>query len=190
MAYLIVVFLRLLLVEYSFRLWLLASALVQEVGVQGVGVQEVQAPPQQFRFVKNPGKISQNLSKILESLGKIPENTCEIPKCVDKIPENLGKKWCPTLFDIQKMAPNVCEKTNKSFFQSSHQKRSSVHDFCGKKFVSKSRTTTFRTSLGKSGQKSYAPQNFACSCTYTFSGTAFEDVSELERRNGLCPMCR
>jgi len=45
---------------------------------------EVQAHPQKFWFVANPGKVSENPEKIRENLDKIHEN-------VHKIPENLCK---------------------------------------------------------------------------------------------------
>jgi len=35
--------------------------------------------------------------------------------------------------------------------------KKSLHDLCGRKFIGKSPTTTFRASLGKFGQKSFAP---------------------------------
>jgi len=53
---------------------------------------------------------------------------------------------------------NVCRKINEDLFLwKSHQKH--LHDLCGRKFVTKSRTTTFWTSLEKFGQKYIAPQN-------------------------------
>jgi len=57
----------------------------------------------------------------------------------------------------EKMAPNVWRKTNEDIFLRSHQIR--PHDLCGRKFVGKSGRTTFRKSLGKFGQKSFAPPN-------------------------------
>jgi len=56
-----------------------------------VGVQGLQAHPQTFWYVENPGKILENLGKIFENLGKIPENPNKLPKCLGRIPENLGK---------------------------------------------------------------------------------------------------
>jgi len=44
-------------------------AVVQEAGVQGM-----QAHTQKLWFVKNPGKIPENLGKIPKHLVKIPEN--------------------------------------------------------------------------------------------------------------------
>jgi len=40
-------------------------------------------------------------------------------------------------------------------------------DFSGREFVGKSRTSTFRASLGKFGQKSFAPQKI-CLLLYTY----------------------
>jgi len=51
------------------------------------------------------------------------------------------------------------EKQIKAFLEVT-PKRSSVHDLCGRKFVGKSRTTTFWASLGKFGQRSFAPPKF------------------------------
>jgi len=56
---------------------------------------------------------------------------------------------------LQQMAFNVCRKKVKTIFKRSHQKP-----------VGKCRTKTFRASLRKFGQKSFAPQNVACSYTY------------------------
>jgi len=59
----------------------------------------VQAHPQKFRFVENPGKIPEHLGKIHEIVRTIPENP-------GKLPENTGnngaqrclilKNWRPT----------------------------------------------------------------------------------------------
>jgi len=47
-------------------------------------------------------------------------------------------------------------------------------------------TTTFFASLGKFGQKSFAPQKFACS--YTYAGVG--DCSEFFERATLCEVRR
>jgi len=50
---------------------------------------------------ENPGKITENVGKIPKHLGKLPEN-----------PGKNGTQRC--LF--QKMAPNICRKTSKTYF--------------------------------------------------------------------------
>jgi len=62
--------------------------------------------------------------------------------------ENQGKIWRPTF----------AEKQMKTLFWKSHQNEVFVI-FVGEKFVGKSCTTTFRASLGKFRQKSFALQN-------------------------------
>jgi len=44
----------------------------------------VQAHPQKFCFVENPGKIPENVGKKSENFGKIPENPNKIPKYLGK----------------------------------------------------------------------------------------------------------
>jgi len=111
---------------------------VYEVGVQ--------AHPQKvlicWKSWPNPWKCCQNS----ENLGKIPENPNKIPKYLSKIPENLGK-MVPNVVWLQKMAPNVCRKTSEDHLLGGHTT----------KMVGKSCTTTFLASLGKFGQKSFAP---------------------------------
>jgi len=48
------------------------------------------------------------------------------------------------------------EKQMKTFFLEVTPKKG-LHDLCGRKFVGKSRPATFWASLGKFGQKSFAP---------------------------------
>ena len=62
-------------------------------------------------------------------------------------PWNPGK-MAPNVFWLQEMAPNVEIIPNKD-----------LHVLPGRKFVGKSRRTTFRASLGKFGQISFAPPN-------------------------------
>jgi len=72
----------------------------------------------------------------------------------------------PNLVWLRKMSPKVCRKTSED------------HYFRGRttKTVDKSCTTTFWASLGKFGQKSFAPQKAACS--YTYGLTKFHAGSE------------
>ena len=63
------------------------------------------------------------------------------------------------------MALNVCRKTHEDLFLGGHPKKRSSWSLW-EKIVGKSYTKTFRTSLGKFGEKSFAFQIFACSYTY------------------------
>jgi len=115
------------------------------------GVQGVQVNPQKFWFVENLSKITENFDKT-ENLGKIPED-----------PDKKGAQRCLTF----KMAPKLCRKTQlRPFF--GFTPKTGLHVLCERNFVGKRRTKTFRASLGKFGQKSFAPQNVACSYTYAF----------------------
>jgi len=62
--------------------------------------------------------------------------------------------------DTQSLQKN----TWRPFFGGHTQK--GVHDLCGKKILGKIAQKTFRASLGKFGQNSFALQKFACSYTY------------------------
>jgi len=53
------------------------------------------------------------------------------------------------------MAPRVCRKTHEDFTLEVTPKKE-LHDLCGRKFVGKIAQKTFRASLGKFGQKSFA----------------------------------
>ena len=80
-------------------------------------VEGVQAHPQKFWFVENPGKIRENLVNI-------PENPNKIPKYLGKIPENLGKNGAPVL---QK------NKWRPFIWRSHHENgRQKLHNFLGK----------------------------------------------------------
>jgi len=66
------------------------------------------------------------------------------------------------------MSPIVCRNTNEDLFLEVTPKNG-LHDFCERKFVGKSRTTTFPASLGKFGQNSSAPPKICllqhlCAC--------------------------
>jgi len=67
----------------------------------------------------------------------------------------IREKWRPTLFVLKKWRPTSPEKYEKNFFWRSHQKRIS-RSLWEKIFVGKTRTKTFRASLGKFGKKSFA----------------------------------
>jgi len=110
------------------------------------GVQGVQAHPQKFWFVQNLGKIPETFGKISENLGKIPENPNKIPKYLGKIPENLGKNGTQRCL-TSKNGDQSLQKSRWRPFFGGHST----------KMVGKSCTTTFWASLGKFGQKSFAP---------------------------------
>jgi len=84
----------------------------------GGGVQGVQAHPQKFWFVENPGKI-------LENFGNIPENPNKIPKYLGQIPENLGKNGAPVL-QKNKWRPFIWMSHHKNGRQKLH------YNFLGK----------------------------------------------------------
>jgi len=114
-----------------------ASGLLLAV-VQEAVVQEVQAHPQKFWFGENPGKIRGNLGKICESLREIPEN--------------MGKNNAQHGLIWKKLAPNVRRITWKSFLEVVPKKCLNEKNICRK-----SDQKIFRWSLGKYGQKSFAP---------------------------------
>jgi len=70
----------------------------------------------------------------------------------------------PNVVCLQKMLHNFAEKHMKTLFMEVTPKNG-FHDLCGGKSVWKIRTLSFRASLWKIGQKSFAPQKFARSCT-------------------------
>ena len=110
-------------------------------------MQGVQAHPQTFWFVKNPGKIPENLGKIPENLDKIPENLEKSLKIRAKMALNFVR--------LQKMGPTFAEKYVKTIVSRATPKKG-LYVLCGRKFIGKTRTKTFRASLGKVGQKSFA----------------------------------
>jgi len=80
-------------------------------------------------------------------LGEIPENLGNILETPGKIPKYLVKTGAQCL-----------QKPNEDLFLfwGGHTKKG-LHDLCDRKFVGRSRTKSFRASLGKFGQKSFAP---------------------------------
>jgi len=105
-------------------------------------VQGVQAHHQKFWFVENLGKIL---------------------KCLGKIPENLGRNGSHRCLTSKNGTQHLQKNKWRPFWRW-HQK--GLNNLCGRKFLGKSHATTFRASLGKFGQKSFAPSKFACSYTY------------------------
>ena len=82
---------------------------------------------------------------------------------------------------LKKMGPTFAEKHVKTIFSEVTPKKG-LYDLCGRKSVGKTRTKTFRASLGKVGQKSFAPPKIACSYTYARSkvfdsGSGFRMIS-------------
>jgi len=114
-------------------------------GVAGGGAR---APPTFlicWTFWKNPWKsgkeIPENLRETSENLGKIP-----------KSPGKNGAQRCLT----SKMAANVRRKTQLEPFLEVTRK-TGFHCLCGRKYVEKRLTKTFRANSGKFGRKSFAP---------------------------------
>ena len=116
----------------------------------GGGGAGVQAHPQKIWFVKNLGKILENLCKFCERLGKIHENRNKISKNLGKLSENTGKNGAQHCL-IPKMAPNV------AFFEVIPD------DLCGRKY---SAQKLFRQVWGNLGKNLSHPQTFGCSYTY------------------------
>jgi len=83
-------------------------------------------------------------------------------------PSKSGQKWPPMLFYLKKWRPTFAKKHMNNFFGGYTKK--GLYDLCGRKYVGKSHTNTFRASLGKFRQKSFAPQKiclFFCRlCSY------------------------
>jgi len=66
-------------------------------------------------------------------------------KSETKSPKTLAE-MTPNVLWLQKIASNICRKTNEERFFGSHTKKG-FHDLCGKKFVGRSRTTTLQAGL-------------------------------------------
>jgi len=88
----------------------------------------------------------------------------------------IWAKMTPNVIWLQKMAPNVWRNTNEYLYFGGRTK----NGLCGRKFVGKGRTTTFRASLRKFGQKSrHSPKNFLAPTPVvpnraTLKGSAFQ----------------
>jgi len=126
----------------------------------------VQPNPQNFWFGENPGKICGNFGKMCETVRKIavcpwilqkwhPKSRC---RCflsftgqvfVLFFSGKLVEIWASSTMVLE-----LCFDLNK---HTQHEKKCSR--FFGGHFL----WSFFRASLGKFGQKSFAPQDFACS---------------------------
>jgi len=69
----------------------------------------VQAHPQKFWFVENPGKIRGNL-------GKIPKDPGKIPEYLDKFLESLGKNGAQRCLTSTNGAQCLQKNTRRPFF--------------------------------------------------------------------------
>ena len=76
-------------------------------------------------------------------------------KYLGKIPETPGKSDAQLCLTWKHGAQRLRKKYMKLFFAGCTKK--GLHDLCGRKYVGKSRPKTFRASLGKFEQKSFAP---------------------------------
>ena len=112
----------------------------------GVGGRGASAP-QKFWFVKN--------------LGKIYENVCKIPEILGKQPENMEKRR-PTLFDFEQRAPRVGKITWRPFLWRSSQNWSVWKEI----FTQRVARKVFGQVWGNSGKNLSKPQKFTCSYTY------------------------
>ena len=70
----------------------------------------------------------------------------------------IWTKWRPTLFEFKKWCPTFAEWHMKSPFFEGHTEKI-LMIFVGENLWAKSRAKTFRASLGKFGQKFFAPKN-------------------------------
>jgi len=70
-------------------------------------------------------------------------------------PWKSKQKWHPTLFDFKKWRPTSTENYTDVFLEATL--KNGLLNLCGRKFVGKSHTKMFRTSLGRFGQKSFKP---------------------------------
>jgi len=100
------------------------------------------------KLTPNNFVLSKIRGKFLKNLGKIPENP---------------GKMAPNVVWLQKMAPKVCKKSHEDFFGVTSQLFLRGHTKIRpswplwENFIGKSCTNTFQASLGKYGQKSFAP---------------------------------
>ena len=138
------------------------NVLASGVGGGGAGVQ---THPQKFWFGENPGKFSENPGKISGNLGKICKNLHKF-----HTPWKCKQTWCPTCFDMKKMAPSVLwfekmapkMKWHEEVFFGGHLKY-------GLHAMHKSGPKIFEQIWGNSGKNHLHPQKFACSYNYGVS---------------------
>ena len=100
-----------------------------------MGVQGLQVHPQKFWFAENLGKS----------------------------PENWGKNGIQCCMTSKNAAQCLHGNTRDLILKVTPKR--GLHDLCGRKFIGKSCTKTFRACLGKFGQN-FAPQKFACFYIY------------------------
>jgi len=127
-------------------------AVVWEAGLHGV-----QVHPQKFWFVKNPGKIHENLCKIYENVSKILEN-------LGKLPEKLAKR-APNVVFVEKLAPKVCRITRKPFI-GGYPKRKCSWSVWKEIITQGDAGKLFGQVWGNSGKNLSHPQKFTCYYTY------------------------
>jgi len=92
----------------------------------------------------------------------------------------------PSVLRLQKMAPRVCRKTHEDFTLEVTPKKE-LHDLCGRKFVGKIAQKTFRASLGKFGQKSFAVPKICLLLHLWWKGTSASIVPFWKGRGGNAP---
>ena len=82
---------------------------------------------------------------------------------LSKSPENPGKNGAQCCLTSKNGAQCLHENTRDLILEVTP--KTGLHDLCGRNFIGKSCTKTFRASLGKFGQN-FAPQKFACFYSY------------------------
>jgi len=105
----------------------------------------------------------------------------------NKIPE-IRAKMARNVVGFEKMAPNFCRKTHEDLFLEVISKKG-LHDLCWRIFAGKSRTKTFRASLGKFGRNPSQPQKFACSYTYAQMVICLDEMRETVSRVFMLNHC-
>ena len=127
-------------------------AVVWEAGVQGV-----QAHPQKFWFVENPGKIRENLCKIYETVRKILENLSNNLKMLAKMAPNVVCFW--------KMGTKGMQNHTKALFDG-HPEGKCSWSVWKEIFTQGVARKLFGQVWGNSGKNLSHPQTFACYYTY------------------------
>jgi len=95
-------------------------------------------------------------------------------------------KWRPTtLLDFKKWRPRFAENRMKTFF-GGHTKKG-FHDLRGRVFAGKSCKKTFRKSLGKFGQKSFATPKISLLLNLWWKGTSTPIAPLLKGQRDECP---
>jgi len=123
-----------------------------------VGVQGVQAQPQQFWFSQNLGKIPENPGKTDINLGKICENLRKLPENLGKLLENMGKNGAQCGLVWKYRRPTFAESIVLEIIP-----EKCLHE---KIFAEKVARKFFGQVWRNLGKNPSHPPKFACSYTY------------------------